>query len=129
MILLDTHAWLWWTASPERLSSAAAAAIEEATRVGVSSLSAWEIATLARRGRISLDRDVRLWARQAFAQPRVVAIAPGPDIAIAAALLDPETFPGDPIDRLIYATARDADAMLVTRDRALRGFDPRNTLW
>lgn len=95
----------------------------------VSTLSAREIATLARRGRISLDRDIRLWVRQAFAQPRVAAIAPGPDVAIAAALLDPEAFPGDPMDRLIYATARDADAVLVTRDRALRGFDPRNTLW
>lgn len=129
MILLDTHAWLWWTAAPEHLSSAAAAAIEEATRVGVSSLSAWEIGTLARRGRISLDRDIRLWVRQAFAQPRVVAISPGPDIAIAAAALDRETFPGDPIDRLIYATARDADALLVTRDRGIRGFDPSNTIW
>ena len=129
MIVLDTHAWLWWTAAPEHLSSAAAAAIEEATRIGVSTLSAWEIATLERRGRISLDRDVRLWVRQAFAQRRVVALAPGADVAVAAALLNPQLFPGDQMDRLIYATARDAGAPLVTRDPALRGFDPANTVW
>jgi PIN domain nuclease of toxin-antitoxin system len=82
-----------------------------------------------RRGRISLDRDIRLWVRQALAQPRVVALAPSPDVAIAAALLDPDTFPGDPVDRMIYATARDAGAVLVTRDRALRAFDDRNTIW
>ncbi len=127
--MLDTHAWLWWTAAPEHLSKPAAAAIDEATRIGVSTLSAWEIATLARRGRISLDRDIRLWVRQALAQPRVVAISPGADVAIAAALLDPEVFPGDPMDRMIYCTARDAEAPLVTRDRALRWFDPRNTVW
>jgi PIN domain nuclease of toxin-antitoxin system len=129
VIVLDTHAWLWWIAAPEHLSRTAATTIADASRVGVSTLSAWEVATLARRGRISLDRDVRLWVRQAFAQPRVVAIAPGQEVAVTAAQLDPETFPGDPLDRLIYATARDADARLVTRDRALRGFDPENTVW
>jgi PIN domain nuclease of toxin-antitoxin system len=129
VIVLDTHAWLWWIAAPDRLSSAAATTIEEAPRLGVSTLSAWEIATLARRGRISLDRDIRLWVRQAFAQPRVVALAPGLEVAVAAALLDAEAFPGDPIDRMIYATARDAGATLVTRDRALRGFDPAHTVW
>jgi PIN domain nuclease of toxin-antitoxin system len=129
VIVLDTHAWLWWTAAPEHLSLSARREIDEATRVGVSSLSAWEIATLVRRGRIALDRDVRLWVRQALAQPRVVALMPSTDIAIAAALLDPDTFPGDPIDRMIYATARDAGAVLVTRDRALRAFDDHNTIW
>jgi len=66
---------------------------------------------------------------QALQQPRVVALLPTPDIAIAAALLDPDRFPGDPIDRVIYATARDAGAVLVTRDRALRAFDDHNTIW
>jgi PIN domain nuclease of toxin-antitoxin system len=67
--------------------------------------------------------------RQALAQPRVVALPPSPDIAVAAALLDPDAFPGGPIDRMIYATARDAGAVLVTRDRALHAFDGRNTIW
>lgn len=129
MIVLDTHAWLWWMAAPEQLSTSALREIDEATRVGVSSLSAWEIATLVRRGRISLDRDIHQWVGQALQQPRVVALLPTPDIAIAAALLDPERFPGDPIDRVIYATARDAGAVLVTRDRALRAFDDHNTIW
>ena len=79
--------------------------------------------------RISLDRDLRHWVREALAQPRVVALAPGADIAVAAATLDQDVFPGDPIDRIIYATARDAGAVLVTRDRALLAFDPQNTVW
>jgi len=129
VILLDTHAWLWWLAAPDRLSARAREEIAGAARLGVSTLSAWEIATLHRRGRISLDRDVKLWVREALAEPRVVALAPSADIAIAAASLDPDAFPGDPIDRLIYATARDVDAVLVTRDGALRAFDPQTTLW
>ncbi len=129
MIVLDTHAWLWWLATPERLSDAAGEAIEQATSVGVSTLSAWEVAMLVTRGRISLDRDVGLWIAQAFAGERVEPLAPSAEVAVAAGLLDRRNFPGDPIDRLIYATARSIDAILLTRDEAIREFDPRSTLW
>lgn len=95
----------------------------------MSTLSAWEIATLASRGRISLDRDVSLWVRQALANARIESLAPGSEVAVAAGLLDAKSFPGDPVDRLIYATARAADATLITRDRAIRAFDPETTLW
>lgn len=127
--MLDTHVWLWWNAAPERLSEAAQRAIDQAARIGVSTLSAWELTMLATRGRISLDRDVRLWVRQALAADRVEPLAPGADVAVAAGMLDASAFPGDPADRLIYATARTARAVLVTRDRALRAFDPASTLW
>ena len=129
VIVLDTHAWLWWLTAPEHLSEQARAAIDEAPSVGVSTMSAWELAMLAVRGRISLDRDIGLWVRQALAQARVEVLAPSAAIAVAAALLDSRSFPGDPVDRLIYATARATDARLVTRDRAIRAFDPVATLW
>ncbi len=129
MIVLDTHAWLWWLTAPERLSGPARAAIDQAPNIGVSTLSAWEITMLVARGRISLDRDVDAWVRQALAQPRVEALAPSAEIAVAAGLLDSREFPGDPIDRLIYATARAANGTLITRDEAIRAFDPRLTLW
>ncbi len=48
------------------------------------------------------------------------------DVAMDAAEL---RFVGDPIDRIIYATARAADAQLVTRDERLRRFDPERILW
>jgi PIN domain nuclease of toxin-antitoxin system len=38
-------------------------------------------------------------------------------------------FPSDPADRLIYATAQAARARLVTRDTAIRAFDPELTVW
>ncbi len=129
MIVLDTHVWLWWAAQPAKLSRAARAAIDEAERVGVSTLSAWEVAMLTVRGRISLDRPVDTWVRQALAHPRVEALAPDASAAVAAGLLDADAFPGDPVDRLIYATAKALRAPLVTRDRALRRFDTRATVW
>jgi PIN domain nuclease of toxin-antitoxin system len=84
---------------------------------------------LATRGRITLDREVSLWVRQALAHPRVESLAPAAEVAVAAGLLDSRTFPGDPVDRLIYATARSSGATLITRDRAIRTFDAETTLW
>jgi PIN domain nuclease of toxin-antitoxin system len=129
VIVLDTHAWLWWRSAPERLSDTAREAIDEAPRMGVSTLSVWEIATLTARGRISLDREMRLWVRQALADARVESLAPSPEVAVAAGSLDAKRFPGDPADRLIYATARSVGGPLVTRDRTIRMFDPEGTLW
>jgi PIN domain nuclease of toxin-antitoxin system len=129
VIVLDTHAWLWWMSSPERLSDDAAASIADAAAIGVSTLSAWEVAMLASRGRISLDRDVSLWVKRALAEERVESLAPGVEIALGAGLLDARGFPGDPADRFIYATARALDAPLITRDARIRAFAPSTTLW
>lgn len=130
MIVLDTHAWLWWAAAPERLSAPAAAAIAAAPVVGVSALSCWEVAMLSERGRIALDRPVEQWIHAALgADDRTRLVALDADIAVEAALLGRAGLHGDPADRFIYATARARGAMLVTRDEALQRFDPQRAVW
>jgi PIN domain nuclease of toxin-antitoxin system len=129
VIVLDTHVWLWWLSAPEHLSGAATEAIDRASNIGVSTLSAWEIAMLSARGRITLDREVSAWVAQGLADARVAPLAPGAQVAVTAGLLDAQTFPGDPVDRLIYATARSIGATLITRDRAIRRFDSQGTIW
>ena len=129
MIVIDTHVWLWWMSSPERLSDDAREAIAAAPAIGVSTISAWEVAMLAARGRISLDRDARDWVRRAFAEHRVEPLAPSVDVALDAGALDERAFPGDPADRFIYATARSVEAPLVTRDARIRAFAPSATIW
>jgi PIN domain nuclease of toxin-antitoxin system len=129
VIVLDTHAWLWWLAQPAKLSRAARRAIDEAETIAISAISAWEVAMLVRRGRISLDRDVATWVRQALAPARVTSSGVTAEIAVSAGLLDGAGFPGDPADRIIYATARASRAPLVTRDEALRRFDAHGTVW
>lgn len=128
MIVADTHAWLWWTDDPGRLSEAARTAIEVADRILVSAISCLELTTLVRRGRIAVDRPVESWIAQALAGERLEAVPVTPAIASAAGLL-PDPFPGDPADRIVYATALSAGARLVTRDDAIRAFDARATLW
>jgi PIN domain nuclease of toxin-antitoxin system len=129
VIVLDTHAWLWWVDAPERLSEPALEAIEQGTRLGVSTISAWELSTLAATGRIDLDRDIGAWVSQGLATHGIETLEPTIEIAVAAGTLDDRRFPGDPGDRLIYATARTLGATLITRDAAIRAFDPAATLW
>lgn len=128
MIVLDTHAWLWWVAAPERLSKRARAAIDDATEIGVSAISAWEVAMLEQRGRVRLDRPAPLWVRAALTtDPRVVELAVDATVAVVAATL--EGMHGDPADRFIYATARSRGARLVTRDAELRAHDRARAVW
>ena len=129
MLVLDTHAWMWWVDSPHLLSATASKEIGSAESLGISAISCWEVALLAVKGRIGLDRDVGMWIRSALARPGVVALPLVPEDAVEAAALDTDSFPPDPADRMIYATARSRGAPLVTKDRRLREFDPRGTIW
>jgi PIN domain nuclease of toxin-antitoxin system len=128
VIVLDTHAWIWWRADPAHLSEAADRAIAESDALGISSVSVWELGMLVRRGRISLDREVGTWVRQAIADHRLAVVAPDAGVALDAALLD-DTFPGDPADRFIYATARRLGVRLVTRDERIARFDAARAIW
>ncbi|MHB8618137.1 MAG: type II toxin-antitoxin system VapC family toxin [Chloroflexota bacterium] len=129
MLVLDTHTWLWWEANPEQLSTTAAATIDAADRLAVCTISCWEVAMLVARDRIQLDRPISRWIRQALSRERLEPLVLTADAALEAAFLPSERFPGDPADRLIYASARLAGARLVTRDARLRAYDPVLTVW
>ncbi len=129
MIVLDTHAWLWWTVDPDRLSSPAQEAIDRAGSLGVPAICGFEVATLHARKRIELLRSPRDWVRLALAHPRVDELPITSEIAVHAGGLDRSRFPGDPGDRLIYSTALGAGAVLVSADRAMRAFDPARVIW
>jgi PIN domain nuclease of toxin-antitoxin system len=128
VIVLDTHAWLWWVSDPERLSEVVRGLVEE-RGAGVSSVSCWEVVMLHVRGRITLDRSPRAWIAAALAAEGLSELPLDCEAAVEAAMLDRRGFPGDPADRLIYAAARSAGARLATKDRALRAFDVAGTVW
>ncbi len=84
---------------------------------------------LVQRGRIRLAVSAPEWIRAALADGRTIGLPVDPQIAMRAALLPEDELHGDPADRIILATARAHDAALVTRDGALRAYDPRGTIW
>jgi len=120
-VLLDTHVLLWWQAGGRRLSVAARAAIDNAESLFVSPLSFWEVATLRRLGRISLDRGMGVWVQDLLAQPRIATAVLTPEAAAWAGDLD-GAFPGDQFDRLLYATGRDLRVPIVSKDERLRAY-------
>lgn len=127
-VLLDSHVLHWWSAEPDRLSPPAINAIEGADELAVASISWFELAWLAAHERIVLTIPVAAWLEGLARQVRTIGTTPA--IAIAAVGL-PGSFPGDPADRLIYATAVEHGWSLVTKDERLRGHRyPRPiTIW
>jgi PIN domain nuclease of toxin-antitoxin system len=128
VIVLDTHAWIWWVSAPARLGRAARRELDDATNIGVPAICCFEVATLASRGRISLDRPSLHWMQDALALRRVDLLAITPAIAVKAAEFPPG-FPGDPADRLIAATAILESAVLITKDERLRESGVVRTAW
>ncbi len=127
-VLVDTHVLHWWSSDPGQLTKAAAEAVEGADHVAVSAITWFELAWLARRERILVTVPPSTWLERLAGHVETVGITPS--IADTAVSL-PTSFPADPADRLIYATAVERGWRLVTKDRALRSHRyPRPvTIW
>jgi PIN domain nuclease of toxin-antitoxin system len=126
--MLDSHVLHWWSAEPERVSRRAAEALRAADELAVAAISWFELAWLAERERITVAVPIRSWLERLAVQVRTLPLTPG---VAALAVSLPSSFPADPADRLIYATAIESGLQLVTKDRRLRAHRyPRPvTLW
>lgn len=129
MILLDTHVLVWLAAAPDQLSPPARKALDSEPELAIGMASVQEIAYLAARGRLTMDRSVETWISDVLNVHGIRAIAPTISIALRAGGLDPAEFHGDPADRLIYATAVEHDARLISADSRLRQCDPARVVW
>jgi PIN domain nuclease of toxin-antitoxin system len=132
MIVLDTHALVWWVQGDHHLLGPAAMPAIANERPGgtilISSISAWELALLIAEGRLSLGFDLAAWLGQVALVDSVRFVPIDNEIAVTA-----NTLPGqmhrDPADRMIVATARRFDAALVSGDRKLRAYPHVRTIW
>lgn len=122
-VLLDTHVVHWWSAEPQRVSGAARDLLEAADDLAIAAVSWYELAWLARHERIVLNVPVRSWLQGLGAHLRTIGVTPA--LADTAAAL-PASFPGDPADRQIYATAIEHGLKLVTKDGAIGEHDQRS---
>ena len=116
-VLLDTHVVHWWSAEPRRVSRRASEILDEADELTVAAISWFELAWLARHERIAVTIPIRSWLSGLAAQVRTIGMTPA--IADTGVAL-PSSFPGDPADRLIFATAVEHGLPLVTKDQAIR---------
>ena len=127
-VLLDSHVVQWWSAEPARLSDTATETLAAADQLAVAAISWFELAWLAASERIIVTIPVRSWLEELADGLQTLGLTPA--IAATAVAL-PSSFPGDPADRLIYATAVEHGCLLVTKDHRLRSHHhPRPvTVW
>lgn len=128
VIVLDTHAWVWWLTKPERLGRKATRALGKATQIGVPAICPWEVAMKADTKKLRFDRAYDVWIDEALAEdPRVELLPLIPRVAVEAVRL--AWAHSDPADRLIVATARIHGASLVTADQGMHDSRLVRCLW
>jgi len=125
LVVLDTHALVWWTSDRSRLGRKARAAIDAAKQVGIPTISFWEVALLTRKKRLTLGLAAEAWAALVLAIPRVVELPLTAAIAIRADGLEMHD---DPADRFIVSTAL-VHGPLITKDVLLQKLPGLTTLW
>jgi PIN domain nuclease of toxin-antitoxin system len=128
MIVLDTHAWVWWLAKPEKLGKKAARVLKKAPHIGVPAICVWEVAMKASAGKLKFDRPSSLWIEHALStDSRIEVLALSPRVASGAAELEWEH--GDPADRFIVATAQLYESPLATCDTAIANSGLVRCVW
>lgn len=132
MILLDTHVLVWWVNDEKgKFSRQASQALEQHGRrheLLVASISVFEITTLERRGRLRFKIPTAEWVANVRKLPEYRFEPLTDDIAERAGQFG-DAFPGDPVDRLIAATALLRAVPLVTSDEKLREIEFLPTIW
>ena len=131
MILLDTHVFAWMMVHPEKLSRPAASAIRRARNgdgMALSDISLWELAVLFSRGFLRTHGTLENTIEGFVASSGVQLLPITPEIA-ALATQFPESYPKDPSDRIIGATARAEGMVLITRDEKIRNSPLLKTIW
>lgn len=129
MIVLDTHALLWWALDPDRLSAEASRVVSEMERRGgfASAISIWELAIKVKRGKLELPLSVEELTRRLERGGVIQLVAVDSDTWLRSVALPWEH--RDPADRVIVATALMRGLPLLTKDAAIRVFPEVTCIW
>jgi PIN domain nuclease of toxin-antitoxin system len=126
-LLLDTHTLLWWMTDDPHLSKSAQVLIADKANVSiVSAVSAWEIATKVRLGRLPMATVLVRSFVQDLAREGIEILSVSAEHGTRAGGL-PGTL-RDPFDRVLTAQALTEDVPIVSNDKALDGYGAKR-LW
>jgi len=130
MITVDTHTLIWLRCSDDRVGRRTEALLIEAQFEGELAASAavfTEATRLHLNGRVDLGMPPRAWADTCTDNGlRIIPVSAR--IAIESSMLGTSGFHGDPLDRLIAATAVVGGHSLVTADRQIAQWAERTRL-
>lgn len=119
--LLDTHIWLWFSLCNTSLSNTLIEKINHTLQEGsvfISAISLWELAMLEQKKRIILTTPCLEWINRNLQETHISVLPITPEIAVDSCQL-PDSFHGDPADRMIIATARIEGIPLASKDNAI----------
>ncbi len=126
-LLLDTHALIWWSRQDQRLGRSAASAIGDGNNdVFVSAISALEVATKHRLGKLP---EGQRWATDFETEMEAEGFAPLP-VTVAHARLAGGLLitHADPFDRVLIAQSMLEGLALVSNERVFDSFGV-NRVW
>ena len=119
--LLDTHVVLWLAISPDRIPAALRDRLAGAEQLFVSPASAYELAQKARAGRLPQAGAVLArWGELLELMVASELAMTGSEMLLAGTMHWEHR---DPFDRLIVAQAQMYGLSLVSKDRAILGFE------
>ena len=125
-LLLDTHTLIWWLTEDLSLPASARRLIASRnSEVLVSAVSAWEIATKVRLGRLEAAADLARDLGGYLARERFESLSISTEHGIRAGSL-----PGahkDPFDRMLLAQAQIESLLIVSNDSLLDGYGVSRT--
>ena len=126
--LLDTHVMLWALTDPTRLGPTTRDVIaNRSSRLVVSAVSAWEISTQHRLGKLP-QADVLLGGYgKHLDRLGAIRLSVAEDHALLAGRLDWNH--RDPFDRMLAAQAMIESLVIITSDPAFAGCPGVPTLW
>jgi PIN domain nuclease of toxin-antitoxin system len=130
LILLDTHVVIWLGLDPARISKSARAAIDKSRQEGaglaVSCMTLLEITLLSGKKRINFTPSLEAFLTDV--ETRFTVLPIDARICVRSSSL-PLSYPNDPADRIIGATALSGGLSLITADQAIRNSRVVPTIW
>jgi PIN domain nuclease of toxin-antitoxin system len=130
VILVDTHVVVWLAFDQDQISRKARVAIDEARKnadgLAISDITLLELAMLASKGRIRLNISLESFLQEVESRFVVLPIT---GRTCARAIGFPATYPKDPVDRIIGATALVEGLSLLTADREIHRSRAVQTIW
>jgi len=129
--LLDTHTWIWWNMHTENLSQKVKqiiAGTDKYKEILLSAISLWEFFKLLEKERLVISCDPEEWAKEALIMPKLRLVPLIPSIAYKSTVL-PQPFHNDPADQIIVATAREENAIILTKDERMHHYSQVKSTW
>jgi PIN domain nuclease of toxin-antitoxin system len=127
VILLDTHVLIWLAQEPEKISTKAHTAIRKAKGgLAISDITMWEMALLAGKGRLNLTGTIEAFVEELCSRTAILPITPR---IATLAIQFPPSYPKDPADRLIGATAISEGIELISADVGIQRTGMVRTIW